>query len=165
MPRIVSKSPEFADKVFDLTGDTVGVGRTDENPIAISHPSISSNHAEFRFEGGDYRLVDLGSTNGSRVNDEKISEVLLRNGDIVMLGNILFSYESEVVVEAPPLPEAEARVDLSGPIAGGRPAEFKNLAPLKKPKKSGGGIPILIILAVLIALGGLGFLSYQLFLV
>mgnify|MGYP001111563137 CR=1 FL=1 len=164
MPKIVSKSPEFADQVFELTGDVVPVGRSDDMQIQITHPSISSNHAEFRNEGGDYRLVDLGSTNGSRVNDEKIDESMLRNGDVVMLGNILFAYESEVSVDAPPLPDAETKVDLAGSSGGPRPTEFKNLAPIKKTKGGGGGFPLPVLLALLVALGGVGFLAYSVFL-
>jgi len=164
MPKIISKSPEFADQVFELSGDVLTVGRSDSNQIQITHPSISSNHAEFRNEGGDYRLVDLGSTNGSRVNDEKIEESMLRNGDVIMLGNILFSYESEVSVDAPPLPEAETRVDLGGSSGGPRPTEFKNLAPIKKAKRDGSSFPLPILLGVLVAMGGVGFLVYSVFL-
>lgn len=164
MPRIISKSPEFADQVFELSGDVLSVGRADSNQIQITHPSISSNHAELRNEGGDYRLVDLGSTNGSRVNDEKIEETMLRNGDVVMLGNILLFYESEVSVDAPPLPDAETRVDLGGSSGGSRPTEFKNLAPIKKAKNDGSRFSLLIFLAFLVALGGVGFLVYSVFL-
>jgi pSer/pThr/pTyr-binding forkhead associated (FHA) protein len=164
MPKLISKSPEFEGKVFDLSGDVVTVGRSDDNQIQITHPSISSNHAELRESSGDYQLVDLGSTNGSRVNDEKTEEAVLRNGDVVMLGNILFSYESEVTIEAAPLPDAETRVDLTASSGAGRPTEFKNLAPIKKVKNSGGGFPLPILLALLFALAGVGYLAYVVFL-
>ncbi len=164
MPKLISKSPEFEGQIFELTSEVVTVGRAEDNEIQISHPSISSNHAELRQNGGDYQLVDLGSTNGSRVNDEKTTEALLRKGDVVMLGNILFSYESEVEVEAAPLPDAATRVDLTSSSGAGRPTEFKNLAPIKKAKKSGGGFPLPVLLAVLVALGGVGFLVYKVFL-
>ncbi len=164
MPKLISKSPEFEGKVFELSNDVVTVGRTDANEIEISHPSISSNHAELRKEGGDYKLVDLGSTNGSRVNDEKITEANLRKGDIVMIGNILFAYDSEVEVEAAPLPDGETRVDLTSSSGAGRPTEFKNLAPMKKAKKGGSGFPLPVLLAVLVALGGVGYLAFVVFL-
>ncbi len=151
--------------VFDLKELLITLGRSPDNQIQITHPSISSHHAEFRKESGDYRLVDLGSTNGSRVNDERTEDSMLRKGDVVMLGNILFSYDSEIEVEAPPLPEAEARVDLSSQSGSGRPADFKNLAPMKKAKRESVGFSPVILLAVLFALAGLGYLAYELFLV
>lgn len=164
MPKIVCKSPEFADQTFELTEAVVTFGRSDDNQVRITHPSISSHHAEFRNEGGDYRIVDLGSTNGSRVNDEKVDEAILRNGDILMMGNILFAYESENAVAAAPLPEAATKVELDAGRSTGRPVEFSNLAPIKKAKAGGGGFPVPILIAALIALGGLGFLAYKLFL-
>jgi len=163
MPRLHCKSPEFEGQVYELTESTVTVGRSDENHIQINHPSISSAHAEFRFEGGDYRLVDLNSTNGSRVNDEKTEEAILRNGDVLMLGNILFSYESEVAVEAAPLPDTESKVVL-GSNSAAPPSEFKNLAPIKKAKASDSGFPLLLVLGLILALGGVGYLAYAVFL-
>lgn len=164
MPKLISKSPEFEGKTFKLDNDLITIGRNDSNDIEVSHPSISSKHAELRKEGGDYKLVDLGSTNGSRVNDEKITEANLRKGDVVMLGNILFAYDSEVEVEAAPLPDGATRVDLTSSSGAGRPTEFKNLAPMKKAKKGGNAFPVPILLATLIALAGVGYLAYVVFL-
>jgi len=164
MPQLISKSPEFDGKVFELTNDVITVGRAETNEVEVSHPSISSRHAELRKEGGDYKLVDLGSTNGTRVNDEKISEVGLRKGDVIMLGNILFSYDSEVEVEAAPLPDGGTRVNLASSSGAGRPTESKNLAPMKKAKKRENAFPVPILLAVLVAFAGVGYLAYAVFL-
>lgn len=162
MPKLIVKSPEFAGVVFQLDQPSVTIGRGEEdNTYQLAHPSVSTRHAEFRLEGGDYRLIDLGSTNGTRVNDERISETVLRNKDVVMLGNMLLSYESEVSVAAAPMPVAETRVSL--PIGGatGRPGDFKNLAPFPKPKSGGGGFPVLVLLGALVAIGGAGFLVFK----
>lgn len=163
MPKLIVKSPEFAGQVVALDQSVVTIGRGEDNTFQLAHPSVSTRHAEFRAEGGDYRLVDLGSTNGSRVNDEKITETILRNGDVVMLGNMILSYESDTAAPAAPMPAAESKVNLQASGApSGRPADFRNLAPFPKPKKNGGtGFPVLLLVAVLIAVGGLGFLAYK----
>jgi len=166
MPKLTVKSPEFAGQVFDLSQPTVSIGRGEDNTYQLAHPSVSTHHAEFRQEGGDYKLVDLGSTNGTRVNDERITESPLRNGDIVMLGNMLLTYESETAAPAAPMPAAETKVNLAGAgTPSGRPADFKNLAPFPKPKSGGGGgFPVLIAVAFLIALAGFGLLIFKAFL-
>jgi len=164
MPRLVIKSQEFEGKIFELSGQSLTVGRGQDNSIQLAHPSISSHHAELKLEGGDYRLVDLNSTNGSKVNDERVtSNVLLRNHDVVMLGNILMSYLSENALTAPPLPEPGQRIVLSG-SGSARPDTFVNLAPFAKAKKRKGAFPVLILLGFLLALAGVGYLAYSLFL-
>lgn len=163
MPRLIAKSPEFAGQEFELSEPLVSVGRVEENTIQLSHPSVSSRHAELRLEEGDYRLVDHNSTNGTRVNDERVNEAKLRNQDVVMFGNIILTYASENALAAPPLPETSAKVVVSG-TGGGRPPGFTNLAPFSKSKPKPGGFPTLVLVGVLVALGGAGFLAYKLFL-
>ncbi len=151
------------DQEYVLEGEVVMIGREEGNDILITHPSVSSNHAQLKSEGGDYRLVDLNSTNGSRVNDEKVAETMLRNGDVVMLGNIILSYQSDNVTEAAPLPEAENKVNIQQ-SSSGQPTAFKNLAPFKKPDNSkSSAITLPVVVAILLALGGLGYLAYVLF--
>jgi predicted component of type VI protein secretion system len=160
MPSLIAKSPEFAGQVFSLTDQAITIGRSDDNRIPISHPSVSSHHAELRLEGADYYLVDLNSTNGTRVNDERITESPLRNQDVVMLGNILFTYQSEAAVAAAPLPAVEAHVDLNASLGGLRPASFTNLAPFAKVKAKSGGISLIVVIAFLLMAGAMGFYVY-----
>ena len=163
MPRLIAKSPEFEGQVFELSGTKLTIGRAEGNSIQIAHPSVSSQHAELRMEGGDYRLVDLNSTNGTRVNEERVTETMLRNQDLVMLGNILAVYETENTIAAP-LPAVGSHVDLSKSSDSSRPATFVNLAPFPKKGGGGGGFPILVLLGFLIALAGSGYLFYSHFL-
>jgi predicted component of type VI protein secretion system len=161
MPSLIAKSPEFAGQVFSLTDQAITIGRAEENRIQIAHPSVSSHHAELRLEGADYYLVDLNSTNGTRVNDERITESPLRNQDVVMLGNILFTYQSEAAATAAPLPAVEAHVDLNASLGGARPASFVNLAPFAKVKAKSGGLSPVVAIAFLLAAGALGFYVYS----
>ncbi len=165
MPKLTVKSPEFAGRVFQLNDAKLTVGRADDNTLVLEHPSVSSHHAELHQEGGDYKLVDLNSTNGTRVNDERVTETVLRSQDVVMLGNILLSYESDTQAAAAPLPSTETKVDLSGSSGSGRPQVFKNLAPFSKPREVGTGVPMLIWIGGLIALAGVGYLAFTIFLV
>jgi hypothetical protein len=71
----------------------VTVGRMPDCTLVLADPNASRNHAEVRPQGDGFVVVDLGSTNGTRVNGVRISEQVLRDGDEVMFGNtrVVFS--------------------------------------------------------------------------
>ena len=87
-PKLIVLSEQFRGKVFELTKDIHTVGRVDERDICIKDPSISSYHADFIKKGSTYILRDRNSTNGSRVNNEPITEKELKNTDMIQLGGV-----------------------------------------------------------------------------
>jgi pSer/pThr/pTyr-binding forkhead associated (FHA) protein len=131
MPKLISESKEFPNLVIELNGPRLGVGRVDGNEVQIVHGSISSRHGELVLEGAEYRVRDLDSTNGTRVNDEKISEALLQDRDRLQFGQVPFIYEGSVPRVALALPtlgedfHPEVGIDL------GIPENFRNLSPIK----------------------------------
>lgn len=72
----------------------VSIGRNPESTIVLADPNASRNHAEIRPEAGGYLIVDLGSTNGTTVNDQPITEHLLDDGDVMTFGATVLRYES-----------------------------------------------------------------------
>ncbi len=65
----------------------VSIGRMPDCTIVLADPNVSRNHAEVRPQGDGYVVVDLGSTNGTRVNGVRITQHELRDGDELMFGN------------------------------------------------------------------------------
>jgi pSer/pThr/pTyr-binding forkhead associated (FHA) protein len=63
------------------------VGRGTDSDLRIDDPGISRNHAEIRHQGGDVVIVDLGSTNGIVIDDERVEEARLRDGTRIVLGS------------------------------------------------------------------------------
>lgn len=86
--RLVILSKTFAGRELVLDRAEMVIGRTEDNDISINHRSISRHHAKVIERDGHYSIVDLGSSNGVRVNDEDYGEVELRRGDLVDLGHI-----------------------------------------------------------------------------
>jgi hypothetical protein len=83
---LVVASGTLRGRDFRLPGGTARLGTSPECEIALeSEAYVSSRHAEIRFESGRYLLRDLNSTNGTFVNDERISERALHDGDRVRL--------------------------------------------------------------------------------
>ena len=83
------------------TGDRVplgeqvlAVGRLPESNIVLADPNVSRAHAEIRPQGLGYVLVDVGSTNGTRVNGVRITEHVLADGDEIAFGNTRMRFEA-----------------------------------------------------------------------
>jgi hypothetical protein len=77
---------------FPLTKDRVTIGRLPECDITIKDPGASRNHAEIRSGAGGHTLVDLGSTNGTLVNDQRVTEQSLEDGDRITIGRTVIDY-------------------------------------------------------------------------
>ncbi|MCP3852399.1 MAG: FHA domain-containing protein [Gammaproteobacteria bacterium] len=77
---------------FVLDKKDITIGRTSNNDIAIDNLAISGHHATVHGSGDGAVLEDMGSTNGTFVNDKKVSHCNLNNGDIIGIGKhqILF---------------------------------------------------------------------------
>src|ERR1700722_1986290 len=132
MPRLVAQSPEFAGQTFVLDSPEMSVGRVADNQIQVEHASVSGHHARLKLDGLDYVIKDLDSTNGTRINGERIIEQKLRRNDILRLGNIELLYDSEHSPPGQPMPSPSERVNLAECASRGRPADFANASPVVK---------------------------------
>lgn len=77
-----------------LQGDTLTLGRKEGATIVIPFKGISSKHCEFSRSGATYKIKDLNSTNGVRVNGEKVSEAVLKFGDTIALDQVVYAFEA-----------------------------------------------------------------------
>ena len=64
------------------------VGRATDATVELADASVSRRHAEIRLVGGRAVLRDLGSTNGTTVNERPVSEHVLADGDRVVFGSV-----------------------------------------------------------------------------
>lgn len=82
------ESGERTGETVPLEGSPFLVGRKPESSLQISATSVSGKHAELTLEGGELRVRDLGSTNGTRVGKRKIDSSALQAGDQVSFGDV-----------------------------------------------------------------------------
>lgn len=91
--KLVRVFDSFAGEEFVLSETDNTIGRTDENFILLSDPSISRHHAKIVREGDHYIAHDLGSSNGSSVNAKPLKKPApLKAGDHVRFGNVEFVF-------------------------------------------------------------------------
>jgi FHA domain-containing protein len=72
-------------------------GRGDDNHFAIEHPSISSKHCQVAVTDSDVVIKDLGSINGTFVDETMVDETPLANGQIIRLGDVTLQFETDQI--------------------------------------------------------------------
>ncbi|MEJ7750849.1 MAG: DUF3662 and FHA domain-containing protein [Thermoleophilaceae bacterium] len=78
-----------------LSGDRMSIGRSRECDIVVDDANVSRRHAELHAQGEGWRVVDLGSTNGIKVNHRKVAKATLEHGDRITLGVTDLEFELE----------------------------------------------------------------------
>ena len=74
--------------MFPLSSESAtSVGRARANDIALEDEAVSGQHFRVRPEEGGFVLHDLGSTNGTRVNERRVSRHGLQDGDVIRIGD------------------------------------------------------------------------------
>lgn len=94
--QFVMRSGPNPGATFPLEGEQLTIGRDASNGVAINDAEVSRKHSRLTFQGGKYVLEDLGSTNGTFVNGQRLAgPVVLKAGDVVSLGEqIVLMYDA-----------------------------------------------------------------------
>jgi hypothetical protein len=74
--------------------EPVSIGRLPECDVVLGDPNVSRRHAEIRRQGTGFVVVDLGSTNGTRVNGAGVKERRLNDGDEITVGGTKIRFEA-----------------------------------------------------------------------
>ena len=79
----------------ELKAEKTTIGRVEDNTFQIAEPSVSSHHCEVLLRGNDVVVRDLNSTNGTFINGEKVTESVIKPGQILRLGQIEMRLETD----------------------------------------------------------------------
>lgn len=82
---------------YDIGARAITIGRGDHNDIRIPRKSVSREHARLSPSQDGVLVEDLGSRNGIRVNNKRVSRECLRSGDIVSIGKLEFRFVASVL--------------------------------------------------------------------
>ena len=179
MARIVLLSEGFNGRTYELKVDRTTVGRVSDNAFEIPEASVSSHHAEIILQGNDVVIRDLGSTNGTFINGEKITEAVLKPGQTLRFGTVEMRLDTG---EAPPagakpmgqsttarpkqafdqtrvIPQGVKLDELTG---SGGPPELSSTTGFEKKSNRGGKIfAVFVIIAMVVLLGLLAWIVFK----
>jgi hypothetical protein len=95
--RAGSKTPEGRgeEQSFPLTTNVTVIGRAAETDLRLNDPGVSRRHAEVRRESGEFFVVDLGSTNGVRVDGAAVTRHQLRDGNRIEVGSTTLVFRQD----------------------------------------------------------------------
>jgi pSer/pThr/pTyr-binding forkhead associated (FHA) protein len=129
------------------------IGRLPDNSVQIDNLAVSGHHARVAWETDHYVVEDLGSLNGTYVNNERVGKATLKHGDLVKIGKHLVEFKNESAVPnfavaaktGPSAPKLEATMvldtrqareqlaDKNGPTAGSGPLGISRPAWMSEP--------------------------------
>jgi pSer/pThr/pTyr-binding forkhead associated (FHA) protein len=78
---------------FELVDEEVRIGRELDNTLRLPDPSVSRHHAVLKRTPGGYAIQDKNSSNGVYVNDEKVEDAELSDGDNITLGQLQLTFK------------------------------------------------------------------------
>jgi pSer/pThr/pTyr-binding forkhead associated (FHA) protein len=88
---VVKRGPNVGSR-FLLDEPVTCAGRDPGSDIFLDDVTVSRQHAQFRLENGEFRVVDVGSLNGTYVNREPVDSSVLANGDEVQIGKFRLAF-------------------------------------------------------------------------
>jgi hypothetical protein len=163
--QLIMRSGTTPGAAFTLEGDQLTIGRDSANEIVINDAEVSRRHARLTFQGGKYVLEDLGSTNGTFVNGQRLAGPrVLKPGEVVSFGEqivLIFeatTFDPGATVVSPraaaavpsmqrPLTPPPPPVEYAGSVPAS-PAPISTITTIRRP----GYLPIAIAVGVFIFL-------------
>ncbi len=156
--QFVMRSGPTPGATYSLEGDQLVIGRDSSSGIAINDAEVSRKHARLNFQGGKYVIEDLGSTNGTFVNGQRITgAAVLKSGDVVSLGEqIVLLYEAlssdpgaTMISHKAPVRTAVAAQPVAAPAPAPIPQQYAAPAAPSAPAARSNNMPLFIGLGVL----------------
>lgn len=100
-PCLVQMTGPSIGKRFALGEGALTIGREPENTLVVDVDSVSRRHARIDLRDGSFVVADLGSTNGTFVNEREVLDpAVLRSGDLLQVGRVIFKFLSGDDVES-----------------------------------------------------------------
>jgi pSer/pThr/pTyr-binding forkhead associated (FHA) protein len=167
MAKLVIQNQGMTGRACELHTDRTTIGRVEDNTFQIADASVSSHHCEIHLRGNEIFIRDLNSTNGTFINDARVAESVLKPGQILKLGQVELTLESEgaaatsIAAPAPAKKVVDATmviprgVSLGDLEKSGRPAGFDTSTVFSKKKNRGNTYFLIgiVLIAIILVVG------------
>ncbi|MBN2490304.1 MAG: FHA domain-containing protein [Planctomycetes bacterium] len=150
MAKLIIKEGERK-RIYEICEDTLHIGSTPENNIRLRDPGVSRVHCEIRKTPQGYRIVDLESKTGTKVNGEFINQHNLRHGDRVQIGRALLQFNAGAAAARAGLePRESLRMERARTRKGLHPAVVTVIC-----------VAVLLVVALIVVKAGGAFKQYE----
>jgi CheY-like chemotaxis protein len=136
MARLVVITPALASSAHELGENWTTIGRADGNGFQIVESSVSGRHCEVRVLGEELQVRDLISTNGTFIASQKISEGVVKHGQVLRLGDVELRFE---MTAASPGTSFNSKMLATNIAASLAPAPVPAKPPVAAPAAVAGG--------------------------
>ena len=114
-------------RTVPLDRSIITLGRSLDNDVVVNDTRVSRHHAQLRRRAGRYVIYDMGSSGGTQVNGDRVSECLLQPGDVINLAGVQIIYgEDNPTPPPPPGPQDTPPLPISNlqsPISNTKPQD------------------------------------------
>jgi hypothetical protein len=145
MPKLI-----ISGVTHELMDEAITIGSGPDNTIVLNDPSVSTHHAQLLLEGNTYRLKDLDSINGTRVNGYALTEAVLRFDDRIRFGAAEACYERDTPGSKPRSQPEEIKAQFAADTAG--QPNFTGASPFRRQEQQGDPVRTRIFVCLAIVL-------------
>ncbi|MHC4914750.1 MAG: FHA domain-containing protein [Planctomycetota bacterium] len=153
MPKLIARNGDREGTEYQLEQKSFILGRSGNADIQVPSVKASRKHAEIYFEAGAFRVRDMGSSNGTLLNKQRLTETMpLSSGDRIQIGHNVLEFFDE---NAPPIKVAEDEPAPAGAFEEARPSGSGiEVARPNEPDNS--LVPLIIALALAVVFACIG---------
>ena len=152
-PKFVVLSEQLRGQMFQINQDEITIGRSDDRTICLKDPTVSTLHCKVTRSGDKVIIADAGSTNGTKVNGNPLTEEYeLQNGDIVRIGAFELLFDSEDKTMVMSIQKTQTGIDINAASTTQTIKSVANSGFTERKQGSGLSNKLMIIIVVLLAL-------------
>ena len=162
MAVLIGMSSTVKGQKHELTREETFLGRNAHNHIQMEDDSISGRHCSIIRDGRKYTLVDLGSTNGTRLNGAPVMKTTLRPKDILQIGSIELMFDGQDVEVPETVFHETSKIEISSePLS--TPTSFHTASPFGSRRDSRKPWVIITVSLIILALMALVYFFKNIF--
>jgi len=161
MAFLIAMSGDHKGDRYEIETDEVTMGRKPDCTIVLDNSTISGHHCSILRQDGRYTLQDMNSTNGTRLNSQRVTgTAALKAKDLIQVGSLEFMIDGDDIR----LPEEESFAEVE--VAEGAavaPESFANISPFGNKRRESKGISFTIVMILAaVAAAALAFFIFAL---
>ena len=153
IPKLIVLNELLRGQMFELTQDEITIGRSDDRTICLKDPTVSTLHCKLTRNGETFIIADAGSTNGTKVNGNPLTEEYeLKSGDTVRIGAFELLYDTEDKTMTMSIQKTQTGIDINAASTTQTIKAVANSGFTERKQSSGLSNKLMIIIVVLLAL-------------